>query len=277
MNSLNDKSTRSVSVLLSTYNDASTLEASINSVLNQSYKNFEFIIVNDASSSDTVEILNEFSKKDHRITVYSNSENIGLTRSLNRGLAHCSCAFVARIDADDMWHKDKLREQLDYMYDHPECALLGTAYEEINEFGEYCRASTVPLFTDNERLTNSMVRFNPFFHSSILVKKGVVESLNGYDERCKYAQDYNLWVRVAENHDIANLPKVLAYRRITTANISVRKERQQRISALRSKVLAINLLSNNLLNYRYLLNDVAVIVLPAVLISLARSIKRALV
>jgi len=274
VNVLTDKSSAVVSVLLSTYNDISTIESAVNSVLNQTYDNFEFIIVNDASTDATAEVLNKFSENDRRITVYSNIKNMGLTRSLNRGLTHCTGVYIARIDADDLWHKDKLGEQLDYMFDHPECALLGTAYEEIDCYGKYFRASTVPLFTNDGDLRSSMARFNPFFHSSVIVRKDIIESLNGYDERCKYAQDYNLWVRIAEKHNLANLPKVLAYRRITAGNISVRKERQQRISALRSKVLAIKLLNNNFLSYRYLLNDIAVIVLPAVLISYVRLIKK---
>lgn len=273
MSVLIEKSGVTVSVLLSTYNDVSTIESAISSVLNQTYDNFEFIIVNDASTDATAEVLNKFSENDRRITVYSNIENMGLTRSLNRGLTHCTGVYIARIDADDLWHKDKLGEQLDYMFDHPECALLGTAYEEIDDYGEYFRASTVPLFTNDGDLRSSMVRFNPFFHSSAIVRKDVIELLNGYDESCRYAQDYNLWVRIAEKYNIANLPNVLAYRRIMADNISVKKEKQQRISALRSKVLAIKLLDNNFLNYRYLLNDMAVIVLPTVLVSLIRSLK----
>ena len=273
MNSLSKKSAVSVSVLLSTFNDAPTLKKAIVSVLNQTYESFEFIIVNDASTDVTSKVLSRFSEKDDRITVYSNNKNIGLTRSLNLGLTHCESRYIARIDADDLWHKDKLRRQLNYMESHPECALLGTAYEEIDEYGKYLRAATVPLLVGDEQLKSSMVRFNPFFHSSIIVRNGVVKLLKGYDERRQYAQDYNLWVRLAEKHNIANLPEVLAYRRVTADNISVKKERLQRLSALKSKVLAIKLLNKSLLNYRFLLNDIAVIVLPTVLISLIRSIK----
>jgi len=271
---INNKSKATVSVLLCTYNDIYTLESAVNSVLAQTYGDFEFVIVNDASTDATQDVLDKFAKKDSRIAVYLNSENIGLTSSLNRGLSHCGCEYVARIDADDLWHKDKLQRQMGYIKEHPECALLGTAYEEIDASGLRIGAATVSLFTDNEQLKNAMVKFNPFFHSSVIVKRSLLVFLNGYNEAFRYAQDYNLWVRIAENNTVANLPEILAYRRITADNISVKKERLQRVSALKSKILAIKLLGGGSLQYKYLLGDFAVIISPASLVSLARSFKR---
>ncbi len=262
-----------VSVLMSVFNDESTLDAAVESVLAQSYGNFEFVIINDASNEKASLKLDTVAKLDSRISIYTNDTNLGLTRSLNRGIGYCHGAYVARIDADDVWHIDKLLKQIQYVGQYPKCVLLGTAYDEIDRKGDFLRPSTVPIDTDDASLRKAMIKYNPFFHSSVLIKLDILKQLNGYSNDCFFAQDYNLWVRIAEKHNIANLPEVLAYRRITADNISVKKERQQRISALRSKVLAIKLLDDKFLNYRYLLNDMAVIVLPTILISLIRSIK----
>jgi len=253
------------------YNAKQTVSIAINSVLKQSSKNFQFIIINDASTDNTLEILQSF--KDKRISIYSNDKNIGLTRSLNRGLKYCSGTYVARIDADDIWHKDKLAKQIKYLETHPDCALLGTAYQRIDVNGAYLGEATIPILSSENLIQNAIVKFNPFFHSSVIFRRDACMQLGGYNEFYRYAQDYNLWVRFIAKYSIANLPEILAFQRITQENISFKKERQQRWYALKSKLLAIKLLKLSVLHYYYLLNDIAIIILPTSLVKLIRILK----
>lgn len=261
-----------VSILLSVFNNEDTIKRSIKSVLSQTYSNFELIIINDASNDQTCYILEELSNTDCRICVYTNVNNLGLTCSLNKGLKFCNGDYIARIDADDIWHQDKLQKQMDFMLKNPEYALLGTAYEEVDSKGQYYRGSTVPFHQESEALKKAMIKYNPFFHSSVIIRRDVLTKFGGYDKSCFYAQDYNLWVRIAAEYEIANLSHILAYRGMSQDNISVKKEKQQRISALKSKLLALKM-HNNIFNYRYLIADVVVIIMPKVIVNLVRLIK----
>jgi glycosyltransferase involved in cell wall biosynthesis len=265
--------TGNVTILMCCYNAESTVALSISSVLKQSFNNFQFIIIDDASTDTTLEILQSFEKEDKRISIYSNDKNIGLTRSLNRGLKYCSGTYIARIDADDIWHKDKLAKQIKYLEAHPNCALLGTAYQRIDVNGAYLGEATIAVFNSDNLIRNTITKFNPFFHSSVVFKRDACLQLGGYDESYRYAQDYNLWVRFIAKYSVANLPQILAFQRITQDNISFKKERQQRWYALKSKFLAIKLLKLSVLHYYYLLNEIAIIILPRSLVKLIRKLK----
>lgn len=265
--------TGNVAILMCCYNAESTVALSINSVLKQSFNNFQFIIINDASTDTTVEILHSFSEKDNRISLYSNDKNIGLTRSLNRGLNYCKGTYIARIDADDIWVQDKLAQQVNYLEAHPNCALLGTAYQRIDANGAYLGEATIPVLNSDQLIRNAIIKFNPFFHSSVIFRRDACMQLGGYDESYRYAQDYNLWVRFAAKYSVANLSDILAFQRITPESISIKKERQQRWYGLKSKLLAIKLLKLSALHYYYLLNNLAVIVLPRSFVRFIRILK----
>lgn len=259
-----------VSILMAVYNGAAFIGQAIASVLHQSFENFQFLIIDDASTDTTSDIIQRYADQDKRIDLYTNNKNLGLTCSLNYGLKYCRGAYIARIDSDDIWHQDKLLYQMEYLKRHPDCALLGTAYFEIDKKGRFFREATVPLIKSDESIRRNIIKFNPFFHSSVIFRKDICIRLGGYDETYRYAQDYNLWVRIVAHHQVANLPQILSYRRMTSDNISAAKERRQRWYAIRSKLLAHRLLKRPFCEYRYLLNDIGVLVLPCLLVQKIR-------
>lgn len=201
-----------VSVLLPVYNCQAYVGAAIDSILAQTFTDFELIIIDDGSTDATPDILRQYS--DARIHCFR-QENQGLAATLNRAIAIAQASLLARQDQDDLSNPDRLARQVAYMQAHPECALLGTWAQimEVNRLSDrYHRHPTDPGELRYELLSN-----NPFVHSSVMLRKAVVEQLGGYctDPERQPPEDYELWSRIARVAEISNLPEILlTYREI---------------------------------------------------------------
>ncbi len=201
-----------ISIVLPTYNRIDSLRVAIDSVLHQSYEDFQLIVVNDASSDGTRAFLDS-DIKDKRVVLIHNPQNLGLQKSLNKGLEAASGEFIARIDDDDRWiDSDKLKKQLDYMRQNTDCILLGTAYQD-----ESGQVTHNPL-SDGE-LRKQMLFRCPFRHSSILFRASGEEWR--YDEQLKYSEDWELWLRMGQKGSLANLDDVTV--EIATENNATQK------------------------------------------------------
>ena len=267
---LDEKSPPMVSVVMSVYNGSHFLGDAINSVLAQTYTDLEFIIVDDGSTDDSVTIISGFAERDHRI-VFIKKENTGLTRSLNTGLQIAKGEFIARIDSDDIWYPDKLAIQIGFFQREFEYHLLGTAYNEIDTNGSVISENQrLPILASNDIIKKEIVKFNPFFHSSVVFRRSVLSIVGLYNEEFIYAQDYELWIRIISKFKVANLPYILASKRFSKHMISIKKEKKQRIYAMRSKLLAIKLLKKPAHCCRYLINDILVCTLPRFFVQLVR-------
>ena len=142
---INGKIMTKVSVLLQTFNGEKFLAQAIESVLSQSWMDFELLIVNDASTDSTAQILSNFQKVDSRVKVWTNQQNSGLTKCLNLLLENATGEFVARIDSDDFWtDKDKLKKQLEFFNQHPRVGLLGSFARAISLTGQQIKFLTYP-------------------------------------------------------------------------------------------------------------------------------------
>ncbi len=212
-----------ISIVMSVYNGASYLEEAINSILQQTYANFELIIVDDASTDATSEILRKFD--DCRIRVITNPRNLGLTKSLNIGMAAARGKYIARMDADDLSLPHRLELQWQFLESHPDYALLGSPYYQIDEQGQI--RSLIRVLTENEALRDGLRQQNWFGHGSVMMRREAVEQLGGYDERFTYAQDYDLWLRMSEQFKIANLEEPLYCWRASASCISQSKIKEQ--------------------------------------------------
>lgn len=208
-----------VSVILPVYNGERFLHRALDSILGQSFTDFELIVVDDASTDRTPSILGDY--KDPRIVKLANSENVGQTRSLNRGLQIARGGLVARHDADDISHPDRLRLQVESMQACHKLVLLGTAYERIDRQGRVLETVRPP--TANESLQKRLERGNIFCHGSVMMRRELVEKVGGYNEYFKVTQDYDLWLRLAEHGELANLPQVLYQFRFDEASVSRQK------------------------------------------------------
>jgi glycosyltransferase involved in cell wall biosynthesis len=197
-----------VSVVMSVYNGARYLAEAIESILGQTFTDFEFIIVNDGSTDCTGDILAEYTDRDQRLILLQNEQNLGLTRSLNKGLARASGQYIARQDADDISLPQRLQRQVAFLDEHPEVVLVSSNYEVIDEEGRQLRI-------ERKSSESLVIAWYLLFvnyvggHSVVMFRREQVMNLSGYAEDYRYAQDYQLWLRLANRGDIAILPEIL--------------------------------------------------------------------
>ncbi|MBN1314440.1 MAG: glycosyltransferase [Anaerolineales bacterium] len=197
-----------VSVLMSVYNSERYLCQAIDSILCQTWSDFEFLIVNDGSTDRSREIIT--SLKDPRIRLIDNSTNIGLTKSLNRGLELAGGEYIARQDADDVSYPTRLERQVEYLDSHPDVALLGTRMRIIDESGKKRKPSRYQMPLENTSIKWSLMFGNPIAHTSVMYRRSIVwDRLKGYDEQYLRSQDFELWSRLLEKYNANNLPDIL--------------------------------------------------------------------
>ena len=208
-----------VTVLMAVYNGEVYLRQAIDSILAQTYQDFEFLIINDGSTDNTASILGSYN--DQRIRVVNNDENIGLTRSLNKGLGLACAELIARQDADDISHPSRLEKQIEFMDSHSSVVLLGTQARYINEKG---RVRTSPLWwkaTTPDGIKFQSMFDNPFFHTSVIFRREVIWGMEkGYDEMFLTSQDFELWSRLLKKYCVTNLKESLVDQRCHSNAIS---------------------------------------------------------
>ncbi len=213
-----------ISILLSAYNDGKYLPYAIESILNQTYENFEFLIRNDGSTDETFEILDRYRQIDKRIKIFNDSNNIGLTKSLNLLLKEAKGDLIARQDTDDFSFKERLEIQLDYLLS-----------------GDIDACTTRAVVKQTFKITPNKSYYlpkhfvmkikNPYIHGSLLIKKEVMKKLGGYDEKFYYAQDYKLMSDLIRNGYILKIIKTPLYVLNQKNNISTNFSEEQRYFA----------------------------------------------
>lgn len=208
-----------VTVLMSVYNGERYLSAAIDSILKQTFTDFEFLIINDGSSDNTPKILKNY--KDARIKIINNQRNVGLTRSLNKGLHLAKGDYIARQDADDISLPERIQKQVDFMEENKNVVLLGTAISLIDEDGNIMRDIQYPI--SHFVIRKALKKHNCFCHGSVMFKKQYVRDLGGYREVFKTAQDYDVWLRLSEKHEVANLRDRVYQYRFNPSSVTFKK------------------------------------------------------
>jgi glycosyltransferase involved in cell wall biosynthesis len=201
-----------VSVLLSVYNSDRYVGSAIESILNQSFNDFDFIIVDDSSKDSSWNIIEFFAKKDPRILAIKNIINIGGCRTLNRGLEFCTGKYIARLDNDDWSYPDRLKKQVDYMEAHPEVGILGGSIETINEFGNVVGKRTYKLL--DQEIRKGIFFYSPFAHPAVMIRKSILDEVGSYNAEFAPADDYELYFRIGKKSKFANLSDTLLRYRI---------------------------------------------------------------
>jgi len=200
----------SVTVLMTVLNGGRYLRSAIESILAQTYHDFEFLIIDDGSVDESREIAASY--KDSRIRIVENELNLGLTVSLNLGLRLARGDLVARQDADDLSNHDRLEQQVRTLRTHPNVALVGTQGRVIDEDGKVI--DVVNRCCEQVSIRWYHLFDNPFIHSSVMFRREIVaKNCGGYDESYVFAQDYALWSRVLHEYGVMNLPdRLIDYR-----------------------------------------------------------------
>jgi len=209
-----------VSVLMSVYNAERYLREAIESILAQTLDDFEFIIVEDGSTDWSKQIIAEYAQRDVRVLPVWNVSNLGLTKSLNRGLDKARGVYIARQDADDRSLPERLQKQAAFLDAHPEVGLVGSWFMRMTEAGQPLHVIETPVADQAIRL-KLFTRGNAFAHGSVMFRRECVEKVGGYREQFSYAEDYDLWLRIADRYGVANLPEPLYWWRSTASSKSV--------------------------------------------------------
>lgn len=209
--------TPKISVILPVYNAEKYIEEAVTSILKQTLTDFEFIIINDGSTDNSLAVLNELAKTDQRIVLVSR-ENKGLIATLNEAIALAKADFIARMDADDIALPHRLEKQYTHLINNPGIAVLGTGYRFISESGEVGRKRhTLCSFDD---VKASLFFGNPIAHPSVMVNYRLLGDEYHYQEHYKTIEDFELWCRIAQQHKIENLKEVLLHYRVLNSSVS---------------------------------------------------------
>ena len=254
---------KTISVILPVYNADNTLGEAIESLKKQDFPNFECLIVNDASTDKTGQILKRFSdKRFHSIT---NKKRLGLTASLNIGLEKTTAPFIARMDADDIALPHRFSRQLNYLTKDENLALVGSWVECIDSQGEKISERHYP--TSYTEIRNVIMQFTPFIHPSVMIRREVLDRVGYYDEELDGAEDYDLFLRIAKDYKVENIPEILLRYRIAETSVSWREMKKTEIAAIRARLKALT-------HYHYPLWQAVYLVKPVLSFLVPTALKR---
>jgi glycosyltransferase involved in cell wall biosynthesis len=219
-----------ISVIMAAHNEGNFLENSIESILNQSFSDFEIIIVDDCSTDSTPNILNKF-QNDKRIIILKNTSNLGASISRNKALQKAKGKYIAIMDADDVSLPERLQKQYDFLEANPDIFLVGSGAQYINEKGEKMNTIRVPY--NKKEISVLLPKKNVFIHSSILFHN---TGKYFYREKFFYSQDYELFLRLlSDGKKMVNIPDILIQYRIKENSISFSKRSEQFLLAEKAR------------------------------------------
>lgn len=219
-----------VSILMPVYNAEQYIVQALESIISQSFKDWELILINDASTDNSESVIMQY--EDDRIYYIKNTENLRLIKTLNKGIGYCDGEYIARMDADDICLPDRLKQQVDFLDNHPHYLMCGTNASVIDSNGR--RTGKIHNLTDNNYLQISLLFSPSFIHPSMMIRKEILQQ-NKYDEAYKHVEDYELWCRIAKQGKIANIDNELLKYRWHSTNVSVINNQVQ--NELKDKII----------------------------------------
>jgi glycosyltransferase involved in cell wall biosynthesis len=225
-----------VSVLIGAYNNAGTLARAARSMLEQTVRELELLIIDDGSTDTTAQVAEGIAGGDSRVRVLTMGANVGIARSLNAGMSEARAPVVAVLDADDWSEPQRLDRQLELLERRPEVAVVGCRMREVDEAGRELVPRTRHAHGD---VTDLLMRFNPIPNSSAAFRRHAALSLGGYDPAYRWATEYDLWLRLADRQRVFALQETLATRQMSTRNVAARHERAQIAETIVMRVRAM--------------------------------------
>lgn len=203
-----DTSMPAISVIMPVYNAGGYLYAAIESILNQSFADFEFLIFDDGSEDKSISVIERYAQADSRIRVFRRAHG-GHTSLLNEGIWLCRSSYIARMDADDISMPDRFQLQFDYLEKHPETVALGSSALMIDPEGSPLGEVTPPTGHAEIDKFHLSGRGGGIIHPSVVMRADILKKINGYRTELEPAEDFDLFLRLAEVGKLANLPDIL--------------------------------------------------------------------
>jgi glycosyltransferase involved in cell wall biosynthesis len=222
-----------ITVMMPCFNAEHFISDAIQSVLTQTFHDFEFLIINDGSTDSTRELIKSF--KDERIIVID-QENQGVAVSLNNGLKMAKAPFIARFDADDKCFVDRLEKQYQFMKSNPECIVVGSGAEYIDNSGNYI-FTHFPQYTSHEEIQQLPYNLCPFIHASVMYKKDLISHI-GYNINAHSFEDHLLWLQIKHLGKMYNMPEPLINVRLNPGSLTMdERKRSKAFHRIKNKAL----------------------------------------
>jgi len=247
-----------VSIVTAVYNGEKYLEKFTDSILNQTFDNFEFIIIDDGSTDNTLLKLQQID--DPRICIIQQS-NQGQTSALITGLKKAQGGLIARIDADDYSLPNRLTRQVEFMDTHPEIVLCGSKFQEL--YDNNLSLQRVPFASTDAEIRKTISHFNPFAHSAVMFRRDAYFKIDGYSKSFLIGMDYDLWVRLMEIGEVHNIDEVLTVVRVHDESISMQQSSLKTVEGIKIRYRAYSKFGGNpLLTWLFFLKSIVGLILP---------------
>ncbi len=219
-----------VSVIMPAYNSEKYISVAIESILNQSFKDFEFIIIDDGSTDKTWEIIQEYAKKDWRIVPVRNEENLNNYARRNKGIKMSKGKYVVWQDSDDISLPGRLKKQVNFMEKNPEVGICGSFMQIFTDEKDL---NIRKYSTEDEDLRKDIFKYSPIAQPTAIIRKECYEKVGYYDDRYDATQDLDMTFRIGNEFKLANIPEVLIRYRVHPDSVTYKKLKKQIKNALR--------------------------------------------
>lgn len=227
-----------ISIILPVYNASPYLPQCLNSVLSQTYQNWELIAVDDASTDNSLDILNSYAQKDSRLKILSHTPNQGIAPTLNQALKHAQGQFIARLDADDVMYPNRLQKQLNYLSNHPHTVVVGGQCNLIDTQDNLIGQKTFPL--THQKIYQLAFLRSPLQHPAIMINKNLLpDNFTWYHQNQVPAEDLDLYFRLFQYGRAANLPDTIIQYRQNPQGLSLKDPLQTYLAAYQIRRQAI--------------------------------------
>lgn len=220
----------SISVVMSVYNNAPFLREAMESILHQTFTDFEFLIMDDGSTDRSLAMLHEYAAQDARVVVFSR-DNQGIARSLNELIATAKGEFIARMDADDIALPDRFANQVDFLRRHPKVLCVGGALDWIDAKGRFLGHCAMP--ESDAEIQNLLIGgISMLHHPTAMMRRSALATVGGYNESMVASSDLDLWLRLGDVGQLANISQTVLQYRLHPSSVTQAKQRQQAQDAL---------------------------------------------
>jgi glycosyltransferase involved in cell wall biosynthesis len=234
---MEEKNNPQISVIMPVYNSEEYLETAIESVLGQTFSNFEFIIIDDASTDSSNEIISKYAKKDKRIRLIRNESNQYIGRALNKAISFASTEILARMDSDDISMPNRLDLQYKTITETQQIAVVGCDIDIMNEKGDSLGIRKYPA--ESSDLKKSVFRHSPFAHPATMLRKKYVLEFGGYEPNKSPSEDLDLWIKLGSKYEFRSVPLPLFRYRFFSNSHSNRKLKKVELMTIRMRIEAI--------------------------------------
>lgn len=237
-----------ITVLLSVYNAENYVGIAIESILKQSFTDFELIAVDDCSTDKSWDIVQQYMKQDSRVIAKRNEVNLGGCKTLNVGLKLAKGKYIARLDNDDWSYPNRLEKQFDFLEAHPDVGIVGGVMEIMNQHGEVTGKRKYNI--SDQEIRNKIFCYSPFSHPLVMIRKSILDKVGSYDPAYAPADDYELYFRIGNESQFANLPDVIMRYRVIPSSITFMQTKKMELATINVR----NQYSKNP-NYNFTLAD----------------------